>query len=175
MVDNKTSAKPVEESLDIKSKKSVFKRFKKLFLMLAFLLTIIISVAASVSTTLFLIKGSSTTQTKELESQEKIATLEARITQQDAILQQVAGNTAELKTYLRHSSANSLKNIMLNQEKNIQSFLVVLKASMRDLSVIVGRADDWQRDYDNQLNIAIQQSQKREQLLVLLKTGEPTK
>jgi hypothetical protein len=44
---------------------------------------------------------------------------------------------------------------------------------MRDLSVIVRGSADWQQDYDNQINIAIEHSIKREQVLQLLKTGAP--
>ncbi|MFT2111149.1 hypothetical protein [Marinomonas sp. 2405UD68-3] len=174
-----TSKKTIEEqdeSLNIKPKKGVLKRFKTLFLIIALLLTFFSSIGGSVGLTLYLTQSDdvSDLQIEQMtELTKDITELQNRITQQDSTLIQIADNTEQLKTYLRHSSASSIKNIMLDQEKNIQSFLIVLKASMRDLSLIVGQSDDWQQDYDEQLNQAIQQSKRREKLLSILKTGEP--
>jgi len=174
MADKKAKANTADDTLNLEPKKGFLKRFKTLFLILGATCTVLFSICASIGATLYLTQDNTSSQSKGREMQEKIAELETRIVKQDALLATVTSNTEELKTYLRHSSASSIKNIMLNQEKNIQSFLIILKASLRDLSIIVGReADDWQRDYDTQLTIAIQQSQKREELLKLLKTGEP--
>lgn len=174
MVDKKNRANTADEALDVKPKQGFLQRFKTLFLILGAILTVLLSVGASIGVTVYFTQKDASSQAENSKTQERIIELETRIAQQDTLLASITTNTEELKTYLRHSSASSIKNIMLDQEKNIQSFLVVLKASLRDLSIIVGRdADDWQRDYEVQLTIAIQQSQKREELLKLLKTGEP--
>ncbi len=173
---NSKAAEEQDTSLDIDIKKSFFKRFKLLFFIIALILTTLVSIGGSIGVTFYLTQGGTERQAQQEkveQLEQEVAELQTIIAQQDSTLSQIAGNTDQLTTYLRHSSASSIKNIMLDQESNIQSFLIVLKASMRDLSIIIGRADDWQEDYDEQLNIAIAQSQKREQLLSLLKTGEP--
>ena len=78
-----------------------------------------------------------------------------------------------LKLYLRHSSSTALKNILVDQEQNIQAYLKVMKSAMRDLSELSPRTTDWNDEYQYQLDLALKGSIEREDLLKLLKTGEP--
>ena len=78
-----------------------------------------------------------------------------------------------LKLYLRHSSATALKNILIDQEKNIQSYLKITRGAITDLSPIVPRSTDWSIKYQYQLDLAQKNSLERQDLLKILKTGEP--
>ena len=75
-----------------------------------------------------------------------------------------------LEKHLRHSSATTLKNILMDQEINFQSFLTTLKAGMRDLSIEIPNGADWYDDYGHQITNAQMHSIKRHNLLGLLKT-----
>lgn len=166
-----------EENDDVKQpKESLLKKKPGLVLIIAVAVTMLLSVSISTGVTILLIPTSDVnivSQEEFVTVQETIAEFEEKINQQEALLTGIDAKTDEMKVYLRHSSATAIKNIMIDQEKNIQSFLVALKAGMRDLSVIVRGSADWQQDYDNQINIAIEHSIKREQVLQLLKTGAP--
>ncbi|MEO9655263.1 hypothetical protein [Marinomonas sp.] len=109
--------------------------------------------------------------------------------QQDVLISQLEQNLAQmqqqlntleqqgevLSTYLRHSSANSLKHIMIDQEVNIQAYLKVMKSAIDDLAKITPRTRKWNEEYQIQLDLALKGSLEREDLLKLLKTGDPAK
>ncbi|WP_394182435.1 hypothetical protein [Marinomonas posidonica] len=141
-----------------------------------FLLCFILSVGASGGISYFLI--SSSKDDPELDS--TLSKYDARITdvqnaQKKYSLQidKIEKDSEELKLYLRHSSATALKNILINQEENIQSYLKVMKSAMNDLSRITPDSTDWNSQYQYRLDLALKNSLEREDLLRLLKTGEP--
>jgi len=77
---------------------------------------------------------------------------------------------AKLKQYIRHSSDNALRSILMDQEVSFQKILQVLISGMRDLSTKMPNGADWYDDYRNQINTAQKQSIKRYTLLDMLET-----
>ena len=152
-----------------------FERNKKFFFGLLGFFTFCIFLIISVTLSLLLAPKPTTTlelEAKIKELTEKVEAMEANVAVQDQKLLESEDEYKLLQTHLRHSSATTLKNILIDQEKNFQSFLVVLKAGMRDLSVEIPNGTDWYDDYSNQMNKAVKRSLKRQELLGLLKTGE---
>jgi len=110
---------------------------------------------------------------KDNEQDTLILSFQESIEEQNTKLRIMKDQNDVLQLYLRHSSATALKNILINQEQNIQAYLKVMKLAMKDLSDIVPRTTDWNNEYQYQLDLAQKGSLKREDLLKLLKTGEP--
>jgi hypothetical protein len=165
-----------EDENEVSAKKSFFDLQNKAFFFIALAVTGLLSTVISVSVTLLLLPNEpSVSYTEEdiLQTQTDIVNLQTLVEAHANTLTTMAEKDKILETYLRHSSATSLKNIMIDQERNIQSFLLAMKAGVRDLSLLVKGTGDWQQDYDYQLEIAIQHSVKREEILALLKTGDP--
>lgn len=144
-------------------------------LLIAFFLCFVLSIAASSGVTFFLIKLSQQEQTVDKDSEQDalLTSFQESITKQDTKLKAIEDQNDVLQLYLRHSSATALKNILINQEQNIQAYLKVMKLAMKDLSDIIPRTTDWNNEYQYQLDLAEKGSLKREDLLKLLKTGEP--
>ncbi len=144
-------------------------------LLISFFLCFMFSVAASSGITFFLMKSSEQDQKadKGNEQDALLISFQESITRQDTKLKIMKDQNDVLQLYLRHSSATALKNILINQEQNIQAYLKVMKLAMKDLSDIVPRTTDWNNEYQYQLDLAQKGSLKREDLLKLLKTGEP--
>ncbi|BFM51182.1 hypothetical protein [Marinomonas sp. THO17] len=144
--------------------------------LLPVLLCFILSVGASSGVSFFLISSSS----NDAEIDATLSKYDARITdvqnaqkKYSTQIDKIEATTEELKLYLRHSSATALKNILINQEENIQSYLKVMKSAMDDLSRITPDSADWNSQYQYRLDLALKNSLEREDLLRLLKTGEP--
>lgn len=149
---------------------------KPIMLIIAFFLCFIFSVGASSGITYFLLQPSpEETQFTEKITQQStlLSNVEQTLTKQDAKIEAIEEQNDVLKLYLRHSSATALKNILIDQEQNIQSYLKVMKSAMRDLSALSPRTTDWNDEYQYQLDLALKGSLEREDLLKLLKTGEP--
>lgn len=152
-----------------------FEQHKKLFFGILGFFALCIAVIISV--TLSLLFTPKPTSTLELEARidqlvETVQAMESTIEEQNLKLSQSEVKYDALQTHLRHSSATTLKNILIDQEKNFQSFLIVLRAGMRDLSVEIPNGADWYDDYNDQMKKAVQRSMQRQELLSLLKTGE---
>lgn len=165
-------SKPID---DKKLQEEVTKK-KPIKLIIAFLLCFIFSVAASSGVTYFLVQPSAEDTEfaeKITEQSTLISNFEQTLTQQDAKIQAIEEQSDVLKLYLRHSSATALKNILIDQEQNIQAYLKVMKSAMRDLSELSPRTTDWNDEYQYQLDLALKGSIEREDLLKMLKTGEP--
>ena len=144
-------------------------------LFIAFALCFAISVAASSGITYLLLqsKDDPVTASKLSEHDELLSNLQKTMTQQEEKIKAIKDQNETLKLYLRHSSATALKNILINQEQNIQAYLKVMKSAMGDFSALIPRTTDWNDEYQYQLDLALKGSIKREDLLKLLKTGEP--
>lgn len=169
-----------KENLEIDEKQTAakgdfFDEHKKLFVgILAFFA---LCVAVILSVTLSLLLSPKPSSTLELEAQianlsESVLAMESQIENQNLKLEQSEEKYQRLQTHLRHSGSTTLKNILIDQEKNFQSFLLVLRAGMRDLSVEIPNGADWYDDYNDQMQKAVKRSQQRQELLSLLKTGE---
>ncbi|RBP78026.1 hypothetical protein EBI01_19325 [Marinomonas rhizomae] len=149
---------------------------KPTMLIIAFFLCFIFSVGASSGVTYFLLQPSeedSQFAEKITEQSSQLSNVEQTLSQQDAKIKAIEEQNDVLKLYLRHSSATALKNILVDQEQNIQAYLKVMKSAMRDLSTLSPRTTDWNDEYQYQLDLALKGSLEREDLLKLLKTGEP--
>lgn len=140
--------------------------------MLCFFLSVVTSLGASYFF-LHSNKENSATTLKEDEQNNLIVNLQESLSQQKVKIQAIEDQNNVLKLYLRHSSGTALKNILINQEQNIQAYLKVMKSAIDDLSKLVPRTTDWNNEYQYQLDLAQKGSIKREDLLKLLKTGEP--
>ncbi|GAA0831918.1 hypothetical protein GCM10009112_17800 [Marinomonas arenicola] len=143
--------------------------------LLAFFLCFVFSVAASVATTYFLMPKDTQVATEEPENnlKQQLSSLQESIASQNQAIQAVKAENDILKLYLRHSSSTALKNILIDQENNIQAYLKVMKAAMEDLTKLTSGTRDWNNKYQYQLDLALKGSLEREDLLKLLKTGEP--
>lgn len=149
---------------------------KPIMLIVAFFLCFIFSVSASSGITYFLLQPSAEdTQFAEKITQQSslLSNVEKSLSRQDDKIKAIEEQTDVLKLYLRHSSATALKNILINQEQNIQAYLKVMKSAMGDLAALSPRTADWNDEYQYQLDLALKGSLEREDLLKLLKTGEP--
>lgn len=144
-------------------------------LLIAFLLCFTISVAASSAVTFFLIQSSKEDPVADKDNKQDalLKDFQESIVEQDKKLRIMKDQNDVLQLYLRHSSATALKNILINQEQNIQMYLKVMKSAMSDLSRSIPRTTDWNIEYQYQLDLAQKSSLQREDLLKLLKTGEP--
>jgi len=145
-------------------------------LLIPVLLCFILSVTASAGISYFLLQASkedSATTLKTKEQDDLIANIQESLSKQKITIQAIEEQNNVLKLYLRHSSATALKNILINQEQNIQAYLKVMKSAIDDLSKIIPRTTDWNNEYQYQLDLAQKGSIEREDLLKLLKTGEP--
>ncbi|WP_067097729.1 hypothetical protein [Marinomonas atlantica] len=145
-------------------------------LIVSFLLCFLISVLASAALTYFFVSSNSNEgvmaeRQKEIENQ--LNAMRQSIEQQNAQLSAISAENETLKTYLRHSSANALKNILINQEENIQAYLAVMRQAIGDLSDMLPNSSDWETTYQYQMDLALKASMERTTLLNLLKTGEP--
>ncbi|MBR7888247.1 hypothetical protein J9B83_04760 [Marinomonas sp. A79] len=163
-------------AVDEKPEDDTPKKKKSLMLPLGFVLCFLLSVGASSGVTFFLMQPSANASPLEItvtEQGELLTGLETSMAQQNKKIQAIEEQNDILKLYLRHSSATALKNILINQEQNIQAYLKVMKSSMEDLSSLVPRTTDWNNEYQYQLDLALKGSIQREDLLAILKTGEP--
>lgn len=152
------------------------KKKKNLKLPIAFFVCFLISVGASSGITYFFLSpdlDNSSLAKKLAEQTDLYATIETSLLAQNDKISAIEEQNNTLKLYLRHSSATALKNILINQEQNIQAYLKVMKSSMEDLSDLVPRTIDWNNEYQYQLDLALKGSMQREDLLAILKTGEP--
>lgn len=138
------------------------------------LVIVCIVIALSVSLSLFL-NGDQ----KGLASQASVRILSNNVAAMEEQLELSAMSSQEfrhdfdtLQVHLRHSSSTALKNILIDQEKNIQRILTILNASMRDLAVDLPEGEDWYNNYGAKLSKVQRLSMQREELLRLLQTGE---
>ncbi len=167
------------ENIEITAPKvNFFDQHKKIFLGL--LVFFALCIAVIISVTLSLLLSPKPASTIELEARldllvESVQVMEASIKEQNLKLSNNDSRYDALQTHLRHSSANTLKNILIDQEKNFQSFLLVLRAGMRDLSIEIPNGADWYDDYNEQMRNAVKRSTQRQELLSRLKTGEVPK
>ena len=72
---------------------------------------------------------------------------------------------------LDSSSASAFKEILLDQEQTYQMHLTALKQGMRDLAKMLPGSRTWLEMYDEQMDIAIAESQERVAQLVALQTS----
>lgn len=152
------------------------KRNLPIGLIVGFLLCFLFSVAASSGITYFLVSSNNpaeliSDQQSEVDTQ--VAAMRQSIEQQSTQLSAINAENETLKTYLRHSSATALKNILINQEENIQAYLSVMRQAIGDLAELVPRSSEWETTYQYQMDLALKASMERATLLNLLKTGEP--
>ncbi|MDF1762062.1 MAG: hypothetical protein P1U57_01515 [Oleibacter sp.] len=76
------------------------------------------------------------------------------------------------KKILDTSNATAFKVILLEQEQSYQTHLSALKQGMRDLSKMMPGSRTWLEMYDEQMNLALQESRDRVLQLSALQTSE---
>ena len=165
-----------DEDLEAVVKVKLMEKYKTLLFVGALAFTLILSVGLSIGATLILMPAEQTGNLAEeelIKVQADLLEIQNQLADYNVKLQAIEDKSAVLHTYLRHSSSTTMKNILIDQEQNIQKFLISLNAGVRDLSAMVGGSTDWQQDYSQQIDTAVQHSAKRVQLLSLLKTGDP--
>ncbi|TYL47291.1 hypothetical protein [Marinomonas sp. IMCC 4694] len=167
---------PTKSAPEKKIEEEIPKKKNSLKLPIAFFVCFLISVGASSGIAYFFLLpdlDNSNLAKKLTEQTTLTATMETSLLAQNDKISAIEEQNNTLKLYLRHSSATAIKNILIDQERNIQAYLKVMKSSMEDLSDIVPRATDWNNEYQYQLDLALKGSMQREDLLTILKTGEP--
>ncbi|TPE54460.1 hypothetical protein FJM67_04155 [Maribrevibacterium harenarium] len=140
--------------------------------------TFLLSVAVSSGITIWLTSNGDvgeliSSQINDTEAQ--IQALRQEIEIQNATITALQEESEVLRTYLRHSSSTALKNILVNQEENIQGFLAVMRQAIGDLGDMLPQSSEWETLYQYQTDLALKASMERATLLRLLKTGEPPK
>jgi hypothetical protein len=105
-------------------------------------------------------------------AQKEIADLKKVVTIQNEKITQLVKAYPELKTLLVNSSAPSFQKILLEQENSYQEFLTSMKSGMYDLAHMVPGSRTWLEMYNEQMNKAITQSQKRSRELEKISTGK---
>mgnify|MGYP000114915990 CR=1 FL=1 len=137
-------------------------------------ISICIIIALSVSLSLLLSKNPQNVATKSSVQvlNDNIAAIEEQLQLSANHTEQFQQDFDRLQVHLRHSSATALKNILIDQERNIQNMLTILNASMRDLAIDIPEGEDWYKNYGAQLSKVQRLSMQREELLRLLQTGE---
>lgn len=172
---DKNKDKMKDKGRDISPAEEEPKKKKGWKLPVAFFFCFVISVGASSGITFFLVSSNSkqADSTQDKDVNKELEAFQKTLNDQNLKIQAMKEENDILKLYLRHSSATALKNILINQEENIQAFLKVLKASMNDLTKLTQGTADWNEQYQYQLDLALKGSLEREDLLKMLKTGEP--
>lgn len=149
---------------------------KPIGMIIGFVACFLLSTGLSAGITYYLVSNAASQQsvtTLESEVESQLSAMRQSIEQQDTTLSTMRGDMETLKTYLRHSSADALKNIMVNQEENIQAYLSVMRQAIGDLGELVPKSSDWETTYQYQMDLALKSSMERASLLRLLKTGAP--
>ena len=167
-----------KEQIDTENDSNTVKKKFPMGLAIGFLICFLLSTGTSAAVTYFLVTLNNPTEMitgQQSETETQIAALRQSIEQQNVRLGAISAENETLKTYLRHSSANALKNILINQEENIQAYLAVMRQAIGDLSELVPKSSEWETTYQYQMDLALKASMERNTLLNLLKTGEPSK
>lgn len=135
---------------------------------------ICVIIALSVSLSLLLNKNQQNvaSQSSVQALNDNIESIEEQLLLSSTNTEQFKQDFDKLQVHLRHSSATALKNILIDQERNIQNMLTILNASMRDLAIDMPEGEDWYKNYGAQLSKVQRLSMQREELLRLLQTGE---
>ncbi len=151
------------------------KRKLPIGLIIGFLVCFITSVGVSSGVTYMLVSSTATQEINEEQEDvtAQVTAMRQSIEQQNLILETMRAENETLKTYLRHSSATALKNILINQEENIQGFLSVMRQAIGDLGDLLPRGSEWETTYQYQMDLALKSSMESASILRLLKTGEP--
>lgn len=136
------------------------------------LICIIIGFSVGLSLLLTKDKEALASQSSVQALSQDLAHIEQQLEQQTTHTQKFQHDFDTLQTHLRHSGSTALKNILIDQEKNIQKMLTILNASMRELAAEIPEGEDWYTNYGSQLSRVQRLSMQREELLRLLQTGE---
>ena len=139
-------------------------------------IVICIIIALSVSLSLLLSKDQHHLASKSSVQllNDNIASIEEQLELRTNHTEQFKQDFDRLQVHFRHSSATALKNILIDQERNIQNMLTIINASMRDLALDLPEGEEWYKNYGAQLSKVQRLSMQREELLRLLQTGEAT-
>ncbi|WP_369983289.1 hypothetical protein [Thalassolituus sp.] len=70
------------------------------------------------------------------------------------------------------SQASGFKEILLDQERSYQTHLSALRQGMRDLAKMMPGSRTWLDMYDEQMNMALEESRQRVQDLAAIQTSE---
>ncbi|MFD1382271.1 hypothetical protein ACFQ45_02760 [Rhodanobacter aciditrophus] len=163
------------EQKDDTEQESKPKRKLPLGLIASFFGCFVLSVGASSGVTYMLVSSNTEDEISAEEEtvDSQLVAMRQSIEQQNSAIDAMSAENETLKTYLRHSSATALKNILINQEENIQGYLSVMRQAIGDLGDILPNGTDWETTYQYQMDLAMKSSMERASLLRLLKTGEP--
>lgn len=84
-------------------------------------------------------------------------------------------SVADTQKILNSSSASAFKQQLLSQEQSYQTHLTALKQGMHDLARMIPGSRTWLDIYNEKMDIALQQSEQREQRLERLQTRNLTR
>jgi len=164
----------IDEQEEPKAAKSNPNQLRNLTYGILIFIVICIVIALSVSLSLLLNKNqqNAASQSSVQVLNDNIEAIEDQLLLSATHTEQFKQDFDKLQVHLRHSSATALKNILIDQERNIQNMLTILNASMRDLAIDIPDGEDWYKNYGAQLSKVQRLSMQREELLRLLQTGE---
>ena len=112
---------------------------------------------------------------KEDVAYAKAAELELVTKENEALRIQMAAFEKSLVQYRKimdTSQASGFKEILLDQEQSYQTHLSALKQGMRDLAKMMPGSRTWLEMYDEQMDIALEESRQRVQKLAAIQTSE---
>ena len=103
------------------------------------------------------------------------AEVEALQQEHEALKVQILAYEKSLEQYRRildASQASGFKEILLDQEQSYQTHLRALKAGMRDLAKMLPGSRTWLEMYDEQMDMALEESRARVEQLAAIQTSE---
>ncbi|WP_369601131.1 hypothetical protein AAIA72_15155 [Hahella sp. SMD15-11] len=166
-----------DQSLSEEQRIQMLERSMSLNRIILLFLAILAVVSLSVSITWLMLSATSEDPTPQIR--EELAQLKqenARLREDiEALRGQLPALTEELpklRALVTNSSTPALQQILLDQEKSIQSFLKALKTGMYDLARMIPGSRTWLDIYGQQMDEALRESLDRMRRLQRLKNGE---
>lgn len=152
-------------------------RMLLLFLAGLIILTIVVTVAISLVSSIYASEAERAYAAEITELREKVTELRNDL-QRTQLQLQVSGNeVSELKALLDNSHDPALQKLMLEQEEGFQEFIRSMKDGIYDLARIVPGSRTWLQVYSDKMDNTLQSSRNRQKTLQSLtvdnKQGRP--
>lgn len=171
--DDNTEHEPLTEEQRITALEEKVGTNKIVLISIALFLIIIVSVSSTVFIVSMFGEDEDATASSEM-----VAALEAKIVEQEKVLENIKKLTKEnraelsaLKDKVATSSNRKLQELMIEQERGHQMFLDTLRTGMYDLAHMIPGSRTWLEVYGEKVDSAERHSKEREKELLNLQKG----
>jgi len=171
--DDNTEHEPLTEEQRITALEEKVGTNKIVLISIALFLIIIVSVSSTVFIVSMFGEDEDATASSEM-----VAALEAKIVEQEKVLENIKKLTKEnraelsaLKDKVASSSNQKLQELMIEQERGHQMFLDTLRTGMYDLAHMIPGSRTWLEVYGEKVDSAERHSKEREKELLNLQKG----